>query len=94
MPQTVDISGEGIRIQINETSNKISVLHGSKNNLEFNTELQSTLTSKMIKDILTKDNSFLPSLKDSYFVHCELFRIFNSHLNKVNSSSKLIKCLN
>jgi hypothetical protein len=90
MPQTIDITGKNIRIQINETLEEISVIHGNKNNLNFNIEFQSTLTLKMMNDILKKDISLLPSIQDSYFIHCELFRIFNLHLTKIlNKKLKL-----
>lgn len=90
MPQTIDITGNNIRIQINETLETISIIHGRTNNLDFKTEFQSTLTLKIMNDILKKDTSVLPSVQDSYFIHCELFRIFNLHIKKIlNKKLKL-----
>lgn len=83
MPQTVDISGKNIRIQINESLDKITILKGKKNILKFKTEFQSKLTIKMVDDIIKKDFSLLPTIQDSYFIHCQLFQIFNSHLKKI-----------
>ena len=41
-------------------------------------------------DIFSKDNCLLPTIKDSSYVHKELFRIFNKHLKKtLNKDVKL-----
>jgi hypothetical protein len=42
----------------------------------------SKSTTKIVKDILEKNKSFLPQLDESYVNHIELFRIFNLHLKK------------
>ena len=50
----------------------------------------SELTTKIIQDIFSKDNCLLPTLKDSSYLHKELFRIFNKHLKKtLNKDVKL-----
>lgn len=43
----------------------------------------SELTTKIIQDIFSTDDCLLPTLKDSYHLHRELFRIFNRHIKKV-----------
>tara|TARA_B110000438_G_scaffold291389_1_gene328275 strand:- start:6088 stop:7086 length:999 start_codon:yes stop_codon:yes gene_type:complete len=79
----VKISGDNMHFILDELHNKISVFNEKKSkkwNFEF--EHVSTLTTKIIQDILKNDDCSLPSLQDSYNSHSELFRIFNSHLKK------------
>lgn len=50
----------------------------------------SELTTKIIQDIFSTDDCLLPTLKDSHYLHKELFRIFNRHIKKVlNKDVKL-----
>ena len=50
----------------------------------------SQLTTKIILDIFLKDDCLLPTLKDSSYLHKELFYIFNKHMKKVlNKDVKL-----
>ncbi|RZD48324.1 MAG: hypothetical protein CXT78_01435 [Thaumarchaeota archaeon] len=50
----------------------------------------SELTTKIIQDIFSKNDCLLPTLKDSSYLHKELFRIFNKHLKKtLNKDVKL-----
>jgi len=82
MPLTVDISTKNKRIIVNESEEKILPIQISST-IDFKTEYQSTLTTIIVKDILTKNNCKLPLLNDSYLLHCEIFKIFNKHLNKI-----------
>lgn len=50
---------------------------------KFKFEHVSSLTTKIVNDILTSDDCLLSSLQDSYQIHKELFRIFNQHLKKI-----------
>lgn len=43
----------------------------------------SEITSLITKDIFERDDCLLPSLKDSYIPHIELFKIFNKHLKLI-----------
>ena len=53
-------------------------------------EHTSELTAKIIQDIFLKEDCLLPTLKDSSYLHNELFRIFNKHLKKtLNKDVKL-----
>lgn len=50
----------------------------------------SELTTKIIQDIFSKDDCLLPTLKDSSYLHKELFHIFNKHMKKtLNKDVKL-----
>ena len=80
----VNIFSEKDSLLIDETIEKIYDLR-TQNNSEFKIEYQSTLTTKITKDILEKDKSFLPTLKESKAAHYELFRIFNSHIKKITN---------
>ena len=48
----------------------------------FKFEHASNLTTKIAKDILEKNTSYLPKLDESFVHHTELFRIFTSHIEK------------
>lgn len=71
-------------ININELKDKAySVNHDGVKYFKFKFEHVSNLTTKIVKDILTNDDCLLPSLKNSYEIHKELFRIFNQHLKRI-----------
>ena len=70
---------------IDET-NEIIFDHNSEERLEFKIEFQSTLTTKIVKDIFEHDESLLPTLKELKIAHYELFRIFNSHIKKMTNT--------
>jgi len=80
----VNIFSEKDSLVIDETNEKIYDLR-TQNNSEFKIGYQSTLTTKIAKDILEKDKSLLPTLKESKTTHYELFRIFNSHIKKITN---------
>jgi len=84
IPFTVDIIGKDNRIIINESDEKLVVLKGKlnpKNEAKF--PHISILSTNIVSDILEKDNCLLPTIDDSFFVHKELFKIFNKHLTKI-----------
>ena len=89
MPQTVEIIDKDKWIQINETDEKLCIIKGPKNkSLKFHNEYQSNLSNKMVYDIIYKDSCLLPTVENSYSVHCELFRIFNNHINKLQNTKR------
>jgi hypothetical protein len=90
-PTTVDISGNGKRVLIDETNEKVYLLDNiTKMNDDFKMIYQSNLTNKIVEDIFLTDNCLLPSLSESLSAHSELFRIFNDHIKKVqNKDPKL-----
>ena len=83
IPLTINIIGKNKHVIIEEESDKIHILKGiSKNRIKFKNELQSSLTTKIVNDILEKDNCELPTVMESSYIHYELFEKFNSHLKK------------
>ena len=80
----VEIITNELKIIIDETDEKITVYQDKRNyNLEYNHESVSNTSIQIIDDILKNDKSLLPTLNDSFIGHAELFRIFNSHINKL-----------
>lgn len=80
----VKISGKNIHFILDEIHNKISVFNEKKpKKWNFKFEHVSSLTTKIIQDILKKDDCLLPLVQDSFHSHSELFRIFNAHLKKI-----------
>lgn len=57
-----------------------------KQNLKFQFEHTSSLTTKIANDIFTSDKCLLPTLEDSYYIHNELFTTFNRHVKKVSDT--------
>lgn len=81
-PVFVSIFNEKNTLIVNETNEKIYDLINEQTS-DFKVEFQSTLTTKISIDILEKDYSFLPTLRESKISHIELFRIFNQHIKKI-----------
>ncbi len=91
LPFTVEILGKDKHLFIEERKGIMNLLKGEKElDFTFNEELQSNLTTKIVKDILEKDSCLLPTLQESSYVHYDLFRIFNSHLKKVTNKESNI----
>ena len=90
VPVVLNIIGEKFFFVINE-SNQIMYDLINKTNLKFKTEYQSTIESKIINDILENSQTNLPTLEDSRNSHEELFKIFNSHIEKI-TNVKVEKC--
>ena len=65
--------------ELNQNGLKIGKINKKFN---FIYEHVSQSTTKIARDILEKNKSFLPKLDESYVNHIELFRIFNSHIKK------------
>ena len=89
-PLTVSFFGKDLTLIVDETNKKIYDLKNLKSELFFHTEFQSTLTTQIVDDILTKDDCKLPSLEDSFIAHKELFRIFNKHIQKLTNERRLL----
>jgi len=89
-PLTVSFFGKDLTLIVDETNEKIYDLKNLKSELFFHTEFQSTLTTQIADDILTKDDCKLPSLEDSFIAHKELFRIFNKHIQKLTNERRLL----
>jgi len=84
-PNLVQLVGKDNSFIINEPNNQI--LHAKTNDqektVEFNFEYSSDLTTKIVQDILQKDECLLPTVRYSSYAHKELFRVFNLHLKKI-----------
>lgn len=84
LPITLEILGKDKHLFIDETKGFMKLLKGERQlDFLFNYELQSDLTTKIVKDILNNDSCILPSLEEASEMHYELFRIFNSHLKMI-----------
>ncbi|MHA1978523.1 MAG: hypothetical protein ACW98I_16585, partial [Candidatus Hodarchaeales archaeon] len=84
IPDIVSIVGENHHVLINETYEKIQLLHGTvETPLEYRNEYVSSITTNIVQDIFDTGTCKLPSLEDSSFAHYELFRIFNQHIKKI-----------
>lgn len=89
LPFTVEIIGKDKHLFIEERHEIMNLLKGEKPlDFKFKNELQSTLTAKIVKDIFERDSCLLPTLKQSSYVHYELFRIFNAHIKKILNEEK------
>lgn len=84
----VTISGNNKHFIIDETNEKILVLdRDTKSKMKFKYEHISSLTTSIVDDILNKDDCLLPTLQYSFYMHCELFRIFNAQIKKISKRS-------
>ena len=89
LPLILNIVGKDNHIIIDETNARVFVVKGTNGlELKFRSEYQSNLTTEIVRDILEKDNCIFPTLDDSYFIHSELFRIFNTHIKKTLNEDK------
>lgn len=82
LPTIVNIVENDKHVMIDETNQKATDMINGKE-MDFSYEHASTLTTSISKDILEKDNCGLSTLEDSRVLHTEIFRMFNSHVNKV-----------
>ncbi len=87
--QTIDIMGKNKHLLIDESNEKVHFLKGNnQNEFKFKNEFQSSLTTKIVHDILENDNCNLPTLEESSYVHHELFQIFNEHIKKISGEDR------
>jgi len=91
LPSIVNIIGHDKHILIDETHEKAIDMINSKTNFKFRYEHPSSLTTKIIKEILDRDSCKLTTLENSYLIHSEMFRIFNAHIKKL-TKKKLKFC--
>lgn len=89
-PLTVSFFGKDLTLIVDESNEKIYDLNNPKNELTFQNEFQSTLTTKIVNDIFSNDNCNLPTLEESSSAHKELFRIFNNHIHKLTNERRTI----
>jgi hypothetical protein len=78
----VSISSDTHHYIIDELNQQCYTMDDKKN-LKFSFEYTSTLTTKIVTDILERGTSLLPTLEKSFESHVEIFRMFNLHLKKI-----------
>ena len=82
----LDIETNDFHILISETDEKIlKIKNLEKTELSFKYLHVSDLTLQIVLDILQNDSCCLPKLQDLFMTHCELFKIFNSHVKKLTN---------
>ncbi len=87
----VKIYGDGCFANVDELKEQ-SYFVNKKGKEKINSKFGHTseLTTKIIQDIFSNDDCLLPTLKNSSYLHMELFRIFNKHVKKtLNKDVKL-----
>ena len=86
----VEIFNKENCISIDEITENIISSQGFFSDLAFEYEHVSSLTTKITNDILTNDICLLPSAEELYFIHKEIFQIFNTHIKRIrNEDTKL-----
>jgi len=86
LPTIVNIIGIDKHIMIDESNGKLFDLINPENkDFSFSYEHASSLTTKIIKEILENDSCQLTNLQDSFSLHREIFRIFNNHIKKITN---------
>jgi len=84
LPVIVNIAGKDKHLMIDETNEKIfDLTYRNDHNIQYKYEHTSSLTTKIVQDILEKDDCNLSTISDLYHPHCELFRMFNAHVKKI-----------
>lgn len=91
LPLILDIETQNFHISINETDEKILKIKNLKKfELSFEYLHVSDLTLQIVSDILKNNYSHLPKIQDLFIAHCELFKIFNSHVKKLTNKELTI----
>lgn len=92
LPFTVSIVNKDNHFVVDESNERIFVIKGTEDSksLEFRTDYVSNTTTKIVTDILQRDDCLLPSLADSSRAHHELFRVFNAHIKKLTNEEPLL----
>lgn len=86
-PLIINAMSENWRLFVDEGSGK-ALLSTKKNDwqweeLEFKMRYSSELTTEVANSIMEEENCKLPEIKDCYFIHKELFKIFNEHIKSI-----------
>ena len=91
-PIKIDFIGNDFQIYVNETEQSIYQFKNKKiTNIPFKTDVTSQTTTKIVYDILQKNNCELSTVEFLAELHYELFRIFNNHIYMI-TKQKLEKC--
>ena len=90
IPNTVSVVNGSNHIFINETDQ--TGFNITKNQeLEFEFEHVSSTTSKIVSDIILKDDCILTTVENSFYLHREIINIFNNHIKKL-TNKQLEQC--
>ena len=57
---------------------------------DFEFEHVSSTTTKIVNDLLEKEECLLPKVEELYNIHSELFKIFNKHIKEKTGMTKEI----
>ena len=91
LPLLVNIYGDNNRhLVIDETNENVINTTNKNSSFDYVYEHTSSLTTKIVSDILTKDNCNLSTLDKSYYLHKELFRILCHHMKKLTNKETKI----
>lgn len=86
LPLILDIKTKDFHILISETDEKfLKIKNLEKFELPFKYLHVSDLTLQIVSDILKNNSCHLPKVQDLFIAHCELFKIFNSHVKKLTN---------
>ncbi len=78
----VTISTDLGQYVIDELNQKMILMNKKSIKSKFLFEYTSSITTKIVNDILKKDTCLLPTISDSFIAHHEIFKIFNNHIKK------------
>ncbi len=86
-PPVIDVLTETSRVWVDEWGQRALIAEKQNGwkweNSEFQNIYTSALTTIIARSILKNDDCMLPTVKDLYSAHCELFRNFESHATKL-----------
>jgi len=90
----VNIITENNRIFVDEGNGKALLATKQDNwqwkNFSFKVLYTSDLTTKIAQSIIENDTCNLPAVQDSYYLHKELFCIFNKHIELVTGKDSVL----
>ena len=86
-PLLINAMSKNWRLFVDEGNGK-ALLSTKKNDwqweeLEFKMRYSSELTTEVANSIMEEEDCKLPEIKDCYFIHKELFKIFNEHIKSI-----------
>jgi len=86
IPNIINVVGKDKHIFVDEFNDRgFDLTKNRPLDFQYQFEHVSTLTTKIVTDILNNNDCRLTSLEDSYPLHRELFQIFNAHIKKVSN---------
>jgi len=86
VPNILNIAGNHKHLMIDQLNEKIfEIANRNDLQIQFKYEHTSSMTTKIVKDVIENDDCCLTSIENSYHLHAELFRIFNEHIKKITN---------